>query len=75
MRVIKFRMVAEGLCMECGRPSVTHRVNGRWVACQRDVTIGRDQATASRRARLAQIQRRTLKVHPFGIDAEEAANG
>ncbi len=62
------RQTSAGACSACGRPTASHRVNGRWVGCSRDVVIGSDQATSWRRLRIALLQSRgVLKVKPFGI--------
>lgn len=57
-------------CRACGRPTPTHVLRGRWIGCQRDVVIGRDQVTRARRLRLARLQRRMLRVQPFGIGVD-----
>jgi hypothetical protein len=61
----------DACCPLCRRAVAVHRVTGRGFQCVQDVVVGRDQMTAARRARLAQLHTRVLKVHPFGIDVEE----
>lgn len=58
----------EACCPLCRRAIALHRLTTRGFQCVQDVVIGQDQQTAARRARLAQLQTRVLKVHPFGID-------
>ena len=62
--------VREACCPLCHRALALHQVHGRGVRCVQDVVVGRDQLTAARRARLAQLQLRALKVHPWAVDAE-----
>ncbi len=63
------RLTRAGTCTACGRPTASHRVNGRWTGCARDVVIGSDQATSWRRLRIALLQSRGgLKVKPFGVE-------
>lgn len=57
-------------CPLCHRAIALHRVNGRGFECVSDVVVGTDQMAAARRARLARLQPRVLKVHPFAIDLE-----
>lgn len=47
-------------CPHCERPIAQHRLTARGVQCVQDIVIHRDQATADRRARLAQLQTRVL---------------
>ncbi len=71
MRVLVFPNDApDDICDACLRPTVEHRVNGRFVGCRTDVVIGRDQMTLARRLRLARLQSRSRVVRPFGIDVE-----
>jgi hypothetical protein len=58
----------EARCPRCRRPRREHAAAG---ACLRDVVIGRDVEREARMARLAALQRRGLKVKPFGIGGEE----
>lgn len=58
------------LCPFCLRAVVLHRLTARGFQCVRDVVVGQDQQAADRRARLAHLQTRVLKVHPVGIGGE-----
>ena len=60
--------IAHDLCTACGRPRRTHRVNGLWVGCTRDIAIGRDVVAADRRLRLALLQARALNIRRCGAD-------
>jgi hypothetical protein len=53
-------------CPRCGCLRNDH-VQGR---CRRDVVIGRDVEREARMARLATLQRRIVKVRPFGLNVE-----
>lgn len=64
---------ADRSCPLCLRAVALHRRTARGFACVQDVVVNRDQATADRRARLAQLQLRVLKVQPWNIDQEELA--
>jgi hypothetical protein len=67
-RIVAFP-VRQEFCSACCRPTSTHRVNGRWVGCSRDIVIGRDVATFDKWLRVAALQPRVVKVQPFGIGA------
>lgn len=54
-------------CPLCLRPVVVHRLTGRGFQCVQDVVVSEAAQTAERRARLAHLRTRVLKVDPFGI--------
>lgn len=60
-------------CPLCQRAIVEHRLIARGYQCVQDVVVNRDQETSARRARLAHLQTRVLKLHPFGLDLEGMA--
>lgn len=62
---------ADRCCPLCRRAVGAHRLTPRGFRCVQDVVVGQDQQLAERRARLAHLQTRVLKVRPFGIDVEE----
>jgi len=55
-------------CPLCLRAIARHRLTARGFECGQDVVVGQDQQLADRRARLAHLQTRVLKVEPFGVD-------
>lgn len=74
MRIVQFPLAASTeMCAACRQPTAGHVVRGRWVGCQRDVTVGQDQMTLARRLRLARLQSRVARVRPFGIDVDGMA--
>jgi hypothetical protein len=63
---------ADRLCPLCLRAVAGHRFTGRGFRCVQDVVVGQDQQIVDRRARLAHLRTRVVKVQPFGIDGEAA---
>jgi len=69
--VFMFPSHPQSSCPLCLRTLASHEVQGRGFRCTRDVVVGRDQQTDLRRARLADVQARVLKVRPWAIDVPE----
>jgi ribosomal protein L37AE/L43A len=63
----------DACCPLCHRALAVHRVGHGVVRCDQDIVVGRDQQIQTRRARLAHLQRRVLKVRPWAVDSQEEA--
>ncbi len=61
---------ADACCPLCHVAIVRHRLNGRGFSCVRPVVVDEAQQVADRRARLAHLRTRVLKVAPFGVDVD-----